>query len=234
MVLPAHDADSEPFSAGLTPTDLVSAVAREIAAAVIEGRLAPGERLGEERVARALGVSRAPVREAARQLVQRGLLVAIPRRGFFVRALSLHEVDDLYDLRLTIERHAALRILDHGPEGAADVLEACVESLKQAAQARDERAMIEGDLRFHRLICELSGNARLLKLFDDLADELRLVIHLIGQLYDDPDRMAATHEPVVAAIRARDAAAVDAAVSYHIGVAWREVRRLFEAATEGP
>lgn len=234
MTVPAHESGPSPFSAGLASTDLVSAVAREIAGAVIEGRLAPGERLGEERVARALGVSRAPVREAARQLVQRGLLVAVPRRGFFVRALSLRAVDDLYDLRLTIERHAARRILEHNPEGAADALEACVESLKQAAEARDERAMIDGDLRFHRLICELSGNARLLKLFDDLADELRLVIHLIGQLYDDPDRMAATHEPVVAALRARDAAAVDEAVSYHIEVAWREVRRLFEATTEEP
>lgn len=234
MVVSAEDDNSSPFSIGLAATDLVSAVAREISAAVIEGRLAPGERLGEERVARALGVSRAPVREAARQLVQRGLLVAVPRRGFFVRALSLREVDDLYDLRLTIERHAALRILDRDPEPAAARLEACVEALKEAARARDERAMIDGDLRFHRLICELSGNARLLKLFDDLADELRLVIHLIGQLYDDPDRMAATHEPVVAAIRARDAMAVDEAVSYHIEVAWREVRRLFEATTEEP
>ena len=90
---------------------------------------------------------------------------------------------------------------------------------------------MEEDYRFHRLICELSGNARLLKLFDDLASELRIVIGLIGRLYDDPRRIAATHEPVLAAIEAGDTERIAAAFEYHLGDAWRGVAALVRTMT---
>ena len=66
----------------LNETDLVGQVARRLTEAIVQGRLPPGSKVVEAGIARELGVSRAPVREAARLLEQQGLLVANPRRGF--------------------------------------------------------------------------------------------------------------------------------------------------------
>ncbi len=74
--------------------------------AIIGGRFAPGARLNEVHLAAEIGVSRAPLREAARLLENRGLVVSQPRRGFFVRDLTAAALDDAYDLRLCLERHA--------------------------------------------------------------------------------------------------------------------------------
>src|SRR3546814_12274052 len=68
--------------------------------------------------------------------------------------------------------------------------------------------------------------SRLLKLFDDLASEMRIVIGLIGRLYDDPHRIAQTHAPLLAAIENGDAEQIRASVEYHLNDAWRGVAGL--------
>jgi DNA-binding FadR family transcriptional regulator len=69
------------------------------------------------------------------------------------------------------------------------------------------------------LICEGSGNQRFLQVFDQISNETKLGLLVIGRLYDDPHRMAETHEPIVDAIAAGDADAAAQAIAYHIGVA---------------
>eukprot|EP01035_Chromulina_nebulosa_P055623 gene55623-76232_t len=92
----------------LADTDLVGQVARILTHAIIAGQLPPGTKVVEAGIARELGISRAPVREAARLLERQGLLVAHPRRGFFVRKLEPTDIDEIYDLRICVECHAAV------------------------------------------------------------------------------------------------------------------------------
>ncbi|WP_208539051.1 GntR family transcriptional regulator [Algihabitans albus] len=211
----------------LESTDLVAQVTDRLARAICEGRLAPGQRLVEVALARQLGISRAPVREAARRLEQRGLLVAHPRRGFFVRDFSLEEIDDLYGLRIALERYAAELACHRATESDLDRLRAQLDLLHRLAEAGALADLVEEDLRFHLLFCEVSGNRKLFKLFHDIAGEIRMVIVLIGQVYDDPQRIAETHRPLIEALAARDAARLDAAVDHHIRDGWRHVRRFF-------
>jgi DNA-binding GntR family transcriptional regulator len=210
----------------LAETDLVGQVARVLMQAVLEGRLPPGSKVVEAGIARELGVSRAPVREAARLLESQGLLVASPRRGFFVRQFAADDIDDIYDLRLCVERHAAVLAARKMTPVTRDVLRRQLDVLHQTADLDDPARQVEEDYRFHRLICEIAGNRRLLRLFDDLASELRMVIGLIGRLYDDPHQIADTHEPVLAAIEEGHPERIVAHIDHHIGHAWREVGRL--------
>ena len=210
----------------LTETDLVGQVARLLTQAVVEGRLAPGSKVVEAGIARELGVSRAPVREAARLLEQQGLLVASPRRGFFVRKFAADDIDDIYDLRLCVERHAAVLAARNLTPETRDMLRRQIDVLHQTADLEDPARQVEEDYRFHRLICEIAANRRLLRLFDDLASEMRMVIGLIGRLYDDPHEIARTHEPVLAAIEQGHPERIVAHIDYHIGHAWREVGKL--------
>ena len=210
----------------LAETDLVGQVARVLMQAVLEGRLPPGSKVAEAGIARELGVSRAPVREAARLLESQGLLVASPRRGFFVRQFAADDIDDIYDLRLCVERHAGVLAARKLTPVTRDVLRRQLDVLHQTAELDDPARQVEEDYRFHRLICEIAGNRRLLRLFDDLASELRMVIGLIGRLYDDPHQIADTHEPVLAAIEEGHSERIVAHIDHHIGHAWREVGRL--------
>ena len=107
-----------------------------------------------------------------------------------------------------------------------DALRRQLDVLYQTADLDDPARQVEEDYRFHRLICEVAGNRRLLRLFDDLASELRMIIGLIGRLYDDPHEIARTHEPVLAAIEQGYPERIVAHIDHHIGHAWREVAKL--------
>jgi DNA-binding GntR family transcriptional regulator len=220
----------------LNDTDLVGQVARVLTQAIIAGRLPPGAKVVEAGIARELGISRAPVREAARLLEQQGLLVAHPRRGFFVRKLEPADIDEIYDLRICVECHAGVLAAKNLTPQTRDTLRRQLAVLYETADLDDPARQVEEDYRFHRLICEIAGSRRLLRLFDDLASELRMVIGLIGRLYDDPHRIAQTHEAVLEAIEAGDPEHITAQLDFHIRVAWHEVAKLVReipTATQG-
>lgn len=210
----------------LADTDLVSQVARILTQAIISGQLLPGAKVVEAGIARELGISRAPVREAARLLERQGLLVANPRRGFFVRRLEATDIDEIYDLRICVECHAAVLAAQNLTPQTRDMLRRQIAVLQETADLDDPARQVEEDYKFHRMICEIAGSKRLLRLFDDLASELRMVIGLIGRLYDDPHRIAETHIAVLDAIEQGDPDIIVARIDYHIGAAWREVAKL--------
>jgi DNA-binding GntR family transcriptional regulator len=212
--------------AALDDSNLVGQVARILTQAILAGRLPPGAKVAEAGVARELGISRAPVREAARLLERQGLLVASPRRGFFVRKLEPADIDEIYDLRICVECHAGLLAAKNLTPQTRGALRRQLDILYETADLDDPARQVEEDYKFHRLICEIAGSRRLLRLFDDLASELRMVIGLIGRLYDDPHRIAETHEAVLEAIEAGNPERITAQFDYHLRVAWREVAKL--------
>lgn len=215
--MPSSPAAAQP--AIIQQRNLVEQVADYLTQAIIGQRFSPGERLSEVQLARDLGVSRAPVREAARLLESRGLLVSQPRRGFFVRALDAGELADIFDLRLCLERHAMERLAAAClPETLAGLRDQ-VEVLCAAASRGDQTRRIEEDLAFHRLMIASAGNQRLLRTFDDLAHELRLCITLITKTHEDPDSIAESHHQLLDALASGDGPRCREAIDYHIGVA---------------
>src|SRR3954454_9399652 len=90
--------------------------------AIIEGRLEPGRRLKEEELARELGISRTPVREALLVLQAEDLVVATPNRGATVRIHDAKDLDDLYELRSLLEGHAARRAAERATPEQIELL----------------------------------------------------------------------------------------------------------------
>lgn len=209
-------------------TDLVTQIARQITEAIVSGRLRPGERLTELQLSRQFGTSRAPVREAARLLESQGLVQSSPRRGFFVRTLTAADLYDIYELRIGLELHAACAAITKMPSGYLDGLKRQIDRMYTLADSGSLEQQIFEDFAFHRLLCAGSGNNRLLRVYDEIANEMCAGITLIGRLYDDPHRIAETHEPIVKALEARDAAKTRDALEYHIGAARAAVVSLFE------
>ncbi|WP_108260837.1 GntR family transcriptional regulator [Mangrovicoccus ximenensis] len=225
--------DSPSQFAPLGRDGLVDRVANLLGEAIIRGKLKPGSRLSESVIARDLGTSRAPVREAARLLESSGLVAYQPNRGFFVRKISAQELDDLYELRIVIETAAALRVVREAPEAAIDGLAAQIETLRGVSTPEvDMLTQMEADMEFHRRMIAASGNPRFSAIFDQLAKETELCVMVIGRLYGDPRWIADTHLPILEALRARDETAAKDAIEYHIGEARRLVTQQFRTLEE--
>lgn len=225
-------ADDAPTFEKLPRDVLARRICRALTDAIVSGRLPPGARVAESVVAREMGVSRAPVREAARLLESAGLLVSEPNRGFFVRRVGAEDIDSLYELRICVEREATARLARARGGDALPALRAQIAEMRRLAEADDPLAQIGADMAFHRLICAASGNRRFLSVFDQIAQETQACVALIGRVYDDPALIAETHEPIVAAIAAGDEDAARAATDHHIGVARRIVVALFREIEE--
>jgi DNA-binding GntR family transcriptional regulator len=205
--------------------DLVDVIEAELTRAIVEGRLRPGARVVEAETARQMGVSRAPVREAARRMERQGLLVAKPRHGFFVREITVKEIDDLYSVRLALEECAVA-----GASGRVDAagvarLQAQIDSM--CAESLSPPQRIQLDLQFHLMLCELSGNERLRRLFATIETEVRMIIALLDNQYQDPLYVAKAHQPILDFIAAGDEAGARAQMREHITSAWHHVRDLF-------
>jgi DNA-binding GntR family transcriptional regulator len=123
--------------------------------AIISGELAPGDRILEAELAARLGTSRAPVREAIRELVNEGFLESHPYRATRVSSLSATELREvLVPIRTTCERFALRQLMRGGAADTMATLWEIVESMRACTEVGDRLGVIEHDLAFHRTLME--------------------------------------------------------------------------------
>lgn len=131
---------------------------------IIEFRLKPGSHLSVQDLAKALGISRTPVREALSRLEQEYLVVRAPMKGFDVKALDLKQIEDLFEVRTAVEllavRQAARRMNPEIKEKLAKSLESTVEWIRKGEKTRS----LHLEQNFHIIILEASGNVPLVEI----------------------------------------------------------------------
>lgn len=164
----------------VSTSSLVEQVRDQMQDAITNGTFQPGDRIVESDAAATLGVSRGPVREAARLLEQKGLVVSIPRRGFFVREFSRTQIEDLYELREWIQVAAVRCAVDRATDTDLARLRRKHQALVRAAREQKYAELVEGIVDYHRMLCALSGNARLMRVFDDIAIEVSQILSVLG------------------------------------------------------
>ena len=128
----------------LRKRSLVVEVRDEIERMILEGELQTGERLNEIHLADRLGVSRGPVREAARALEREGLVKAVVNQGVYVRSLSAQEALELYDLRAMLAGYLCARVAEAGDPMAIMALRSFVTQMQVAAEAGDPGVLQPG------------------------------------------------------------------------------------------
>lgn len=216
-----------PMFSELESADLVRRISDQVLMAISDGRLKPKDKIAEARLARELGTSRAPVREALRLLESQGLIITLPRRGFFVNSYDADELDDIYDLRECLELHAAEHAIARMTDDDFKRLSDQVDVLKALARSDDARQQVDQDYAFHRMLCALGGNERIVRIFDQIATQLRAGIALVGRVYDDPGEVARSHDPLIDALRDRDSQRLRAELKEHLQDARYHVVKLF-------
>lgn len=195
---------------------LVSICQTEIERMILDADLEMGARINELTLAARLGISRGPVREACRSLVQAGLLETRANRGFFVRKLSQKEVVDLYDLRAGLMRLAGELVARHATAEQLANLREMVNAMDAARIKGDTGQFQNLNAEFHAALVTATDNRRLDEVYRGLANESRLFRRrglVSGPAMESSNR---EHRAIVDAIASRDAARAAATMENHI------------------
>ena len=196
--------------------------------AIITGDLAAKTRLMEPELARQLGVSRTPLREAIRQLEVEGLLTTIPRVGTFVSEVSARDVEDTYAIRAVLEGLAARQAAENPDPTKAPALR---EILAELAQKSDDyRVYHEAAGRFHDVIFALSQNQRLRAMYQSLTYQVTRFRSLSLAVGQRPKVSVREHRRIAAAILSGRASEAERLMRAHIQGARAVLRQQMTSA----
>jgi len=212
------------------PENLAEKAYHHIRRLLLEGKLSPGTRLSNRGMAKKLDISFTPVREALNRLVSEGLLEYRSGLGVFVPVITRHEIEDVYELRETIECAAVRKVCGNLPAAVLDEMTALVDEMIRIGEAiqrehgkghdhdqelTDRHTQV--DASFHLLLLQAAGN----RLALDTVAGLRRMSTVISHSFDvapskELSRTQDEHRRIVDALRRGDAAEAQAVMSEHI------------------
>jgi DNA-binding GntR family transcriptional regulator len=182
---------------------------------VLAGKLKPGMRIVEERLARQMGTSRAPLREALWMLRSDGLVTGSGRDTRVV-ALSADDIRELHLLRATLETllfQSAARVISTGEIAGHERLLGQM----QLAAAEGRRGQLSDlDYEFHRRLCRVSDLPRVYRVWRDQHVLFRLWLNVVAEAEDDPATIVAHHVTLLDAVKSRDPAVIARETTNHI------------------
>lgn len=205
------------------PRTMVEQAAEAIVAAATRGSFLPGDRLVEAEIARDLGISRVPVREALRLLESQGIVVSTPYKGMRLMQVTNRDVAALMRVRLSLETLAVQEAVAAALAEDAAATRRRFAPLRDAAERYREEtrrrpdpvALVASNEAFHEELCRASGNAPLHALWQSLARPLA-VIWGLAQPHRNLEEAAREHMTILEALERHDAAGAAAALARHI------------------
>lgn len=201
---------------------------------IVSGVYKPGEHLVETDLAKRLGVSRGPVREALYMLELQGWVDLRPRQGAFVHAPTLEEIDHFFHVRILLETEIATLVAQSFQPTDFEHLSNAINEARKALARGDEAQVIAANARFHGYVHRLSGNPVLVELMGSLDKRLRwyyspVAMERAAEAWDE-------HEALIAALAKGDAdRAVEISRSHseHTRTAYIRFREAEEQAGAG-
>lgn len=214
-----------PLIAPATKRSLADDVVLRLREAILHGSFSPGQHLREEELATMLDVSRGTLREALTILEREGLVVVRRNRGAIVAQLSRNDVDEVYILRLAIERLAMQLAVRHGRPEEFDAMERLLVSLRdEVAIGITEQVAADFDTNFHDLIYQAAHHRRLYETWSSLKSQIYLF--LLSRNIANPDFRAHTvqsHATILKALRARDEKLAVELIEVHLAQAYERL-----------
>lgn len=194
--------------------------------ALTSGELAPGDKVRQEEIADALGISLSPVREALAVLEQEGQVTYRPRRGYYVTELDVDDLREIYELRALLEERAARRSLPLLDEDALERVAIAARDCACAVDGGDVAAELEANRRFHFGLLESpdqNHTLRVIRLLWDSTETYR------AMYYNEPEarhEAIAAHDRIMDAARAHDAERLTAELAAHRAEALARLERV--------
>ncbi len=208
------DAATQPIE---RPRSLADVVTERLREDIVGGRYDLGAALRETTLARDLGVSRTPIREALMRLAMEGLVVIEAPRGASVFKPSRRELEDICDLRVSLESSALTFAVQRNRQEIARALKDIVEKMAKRRKNHDTAGYLDLDTRFHAAFFEHCDNQYLSDAYQIIASKMAALRNRLG---DHPDHMAksfADHKKIAAAVADGEIDKALAILEGHIG-----------------
>jgi DNA-binding GntR family transcriptional regulator len=170
----------------------------------------------EIQMADEMGVSRTPVREAIRKLEMEGFVVMIPRRGTYVSNMSIRDINDVYEIRISLDTLAAGLAAERISDEELEELQRLLVKVGNAIEENDMAKVVEADIEFHDVLYKASRNERLRNIINNLREQIT-VIRGVSMRY--PGRLKDTqeeHRRLVESIAARNVEKSQEAARIHL------------------
>lgn len=213
---------------GIVRRTLAQQAYAAIRAEILEGLLAPGEKLVVRPLTERLGLSPTPIKTALTALEREGFLVARPNRGYFVAEVSGEDMREIYELREVIDGIAARKAAQSPTRmDLADQLRDLLAEQRRLIHRGDLAGYSDLDVAFHHLVWEAAANARLLQVADNLLAQVRFGSGSSSRL---PDRLPAAldeHTAILAAIAAGNPLEAEAQCRRHVRLAGEAFDRYY-------
>jgi DNA-binding GntR family transcriptional regulator len=183
---------------------------------ILRGEMPSGERLVEERLARSVGSSRTPVREALKRLEQENLIQRLSSGGYEVRRVDLQEVEEIFEIRGLLEGYAASRATLRIKPDVLRELEEILSRSETSLQKGDVEEVIRLNTEFHDILYRASESPRLFQIIQGLWDTFYRYRRVILQVKGMARRSLEDHKGMIDAMRRGDANGVERLVREHI------------------
>ena len=184
---------------------------------IVAGDLGPGQRITEQGVAREMGTSPGPVREAFVALQKEGLLTSLPRRGTFVASISELESRVAYEVRARIEPYAAELAMVNADQGTYDRMAAALNAMRTAAKESKLKDFVHYDLEFHASFYDLSGSELLKSIWISTSVKIQRYIAMVPSHVPELTETADQHLVLLTLFRAKDVEGLRIAIPAHVG-----------------
>jgi DNA-binding GntR family transcriptional regulator len=188
----------------LNHNTLAKQVVREVRLQIFSGALKPGERVVESDVAKAMGISRGPVREAFAELEKEGLIITHLRKGTYVKSFAIKDIEEIYTLRAMLEGFAVTLALDRLQEQDLEYLRDILNQITEMAEKKDVIEVARLNMQFHQKILELSDHKRLFDTWQGLLTQTQMLSAMTTEYYTSLIDIRKSHEILLNALITRD------------------------------
>ena len=186
------------------PESLAKKVQKALRQSILNNELTPNVIYNEKQIAKDLGISRTPVREALLELSAKRLVKFLPQKGVIINTFSPKEIDDAFEIRIALEGFSVQKICQGVDRPDTLDLEKALRDQEKAVDSRDEAGFMQGDRHFHIGFTRLTQNDYLINMMEDIRD----IMHLMGfKALGTPGRMQTVvleHRKILAAVQSKN------------------------------
>ncbi len=205
--------------------------------AILNGSIAPGERLREENLAGMLQVSRGPIREALIRLEREGLVLISPNKGASVVRLSREDLDEVYSLRTALERLAVIEAIKHPDTKCFPEMQHCIDRMAVALLQSENAARdtASQDTLFHKALVQSAQHKRLYRHWMDLRPQIHwLLLQRAITSADFREYAVSSHQAILSSLQAREEARTLALLEDHMRGSYERVLRNYAQLAPEP
>lgn len=190
-------------------------VTNDLRDAILNGHIAPGQRIKEMEIANQMGISRGPVREAIRHLEREGLLISYPYKETIVADLNVEEVQQiLLPIRYHIETFVLKRYAQQFDESFFSRLQLVIDRMKAAEKAGEFGQLVDLDIEFHETIIEQALERSVMMTWRSIVNQIRL--HFAKNLRYQQDTIAVDHQELLDCFKTKDPDSIHSAMQRHL------------------